>query len=83
MIGALTVFILSFLSFESASFICWYWFGKGWFPWWGADLETVLNALQVWIGSIPLIHTFLFLLSCIITLVYVFNRRVIIVVRDQ
>jgi len=82
MIGALAVFILSFLSFESAGFICWFWFGKGWFPWWSADLETILNACQVWIGSLPLIHTFLFLSACITTLIYIFSRNVIIVTRD-
>jgi len=81
MIGAFYVWVLSFLGFESFGFILWYWFGKGWFPWWAADLETVLNAVQVWVGAFPLIHTFLFLLACVVTLTYIFKRRVIIVTR--
>jgi len=81
MMGSVAVLVLSFLSFESLGFIIWYWFGKGWFSWWAADLETVLNALQVWMGAFPLIHTFLFFLACLVTLTYIFKRRVIIVTR--
>ena len=79
MIGALAVFVLSFLSFESVGFILWYLMGKVFTAWWTADIDTILNAGQVWMASLPLVHVFLFLLACIITLKYIFNRRVIIV----